>query len=383
MTVSPFKDGIDAIKEAGGATSSLCFQCGLCNTACPWNTVTNFRVRRSVRQAQFGLAEVEGEEAWRCTTCGNCVQRCPRGVEIIDIQTSLRRIASTWDILPKAVRGPKASLGASGNPLGEERQERADWAQDLSLNTFTEKAEVLYFPCCYLCYDSRLKNVAIATANILKKAKVDFGILGAEESCCGESIRKTGAEELYKRLAKENIKTFVDRGVKKILVSSPHCYQAFKNDYAEFQVNFEVVHMSQFLPQLIKEGKIELKKEYKKRVIYHDPCYLGRHNKIYDEPRQVLKKIPGLDLVEFADSRENSVCCGGGGGRIWMETPKQERFSDLKLRQAVEAGANVLATFCPYCILNFEASRLGLEDSEIIEIKDVTEVIQEATEQEG
>jgi Fe-S oxidoreductase len=237
--------------------------------------------------------------------------------------------------------------------------------------------EILYFPCCYLSYDPRLKKVARATATILKKAGVDFGILGTKENCCGESIRRTGNEELFRRLAKENIKTFIDNGVKKILVSSPHCYHTFKNEYPEFKVNFDVVHISQYLSELINEGRLELSKEYAKKVTYHDPCYLGRHNNVYDEPREALKKIHGLQLNEMPDSRMDSLCCGGGGGRIWMETQKGERFSDLRVEQAVETGAEVLATCCPYCITNFEDSRLSREDSESLAIKDITEIIEE------
>ena len=237
--------------------------------------------------------------------------------------------------------------------------------------------EILYFPGCYLSYDPRLKKVAKATANILNLAGVDFGILGPKENCCGESIRKTGDEELFKRLAKENIKTFIDNGVKKILVSSPHCYHTFKNEYPEFRVNFDVVHISQFLFELVNEGRLQLKKDYRKKVTYHDPCYLGRHNGIYDEPRGVLKKIPGLELNEMVESSSDSLCCGGGGGRVWMETQKGERFSDLRIEQALGVGAEVLATSCPYCITMLEDSRVTMDVTEKIEVKDITEIIQE------
>jgi Fe-S oxidoreductase len=193
----------------------------------------------------------------------------------------------------------------------------------------------------------------------------------------GESIRKAGDEELFRRLARENIKTFVDNGVKKVLVSSPHCYHTFKNEYPEFMVNFEVVHITQYLSELIQEGRLELGKEYGKKVTYHDPCYLGRHNGIYEEPREVLKKTPGLAFSEMSESRATSLCCGGGGGRIWMETMKGERFSDFRIAQALEAGAEVLATSCPYCITHFEESCLTLEDQESLVIKDITEIIAE------
>jgi len=335
-------------------------------------------MRNIVRQATFGLPEIEGEDMWRCTTCGSCPQRCPRGVGTMDVSLSFRRIASEAGGVPAPVRTVKASLGTEGNPLREERKTRADWAKGLSVKTFSEGMDILYFPGCYLSYDPRLKKVATATAEILNRAGVNFGILGSKENCCGESIRKAGDEELYKHLARENIKTFIENGVRKILVSSPHCYHTFKNEYPEFKVNFEVVHISQYVFELIDEGRLELAKEYGKKVTYHDPCYLGRHNGVYDEPREALKKIPGLELIEMADSREDSLCCGGGGGRIWMDTPKGERFSDLRLEQAAEVGADVLVTSCPYCIINFEDSRLTLMDSEILEIKDITEIIQEA-----
>jgi len=385
-TVADFKEIIDVIKANGGEAFKLCYQCGLCDTVCPWNRVTTFSMRKIIRQATFGLTEIESEDIWRCTTCGRCPQQCPRGVKIIESGVSLRRIATEYGVFPasvKPIRAVSANLIGEGNPFGEERKNRADWAQGLSVKTFTEGMEILYFPGCYPSYDPRLKKVARATANILNVAGVDFGILGAKENCCGESIRKTGDEELFKRLARENIKTFIDNGVKKILVSSPHCYHTFKNEYPEFMANFEVVHITQYLFELIDAGRLELKKEYGKNVTYHDPCYLGRHNGIYDEPREVLKKIHGLDVDEMPDSRENSLCCGGGGGRIWMETPKGERFSDLRVEQAVGVGAEVLVTACPYCITNFEDSRLTLEDSEateikdIPEIKDITEIIQE------
>jgi Fe-S oxidoreductase len=293
---------------------------------------------------------------------------------------SLRRIATEYGVFPDSVTPivtVSGALRAEGNPFDIERGKRADWAEGLPVKTFAEGMEILYFPCCYASYDPRMKKVAAATATILDKAGVDFGILGTKENCCGESIRKTGNEELFKYLARENIKAFIDHGVKKILVSSPHCYQAFKNEYRQFNVNFEVVHVTEFLRELMNEGRLAPAREYEKKIAYHDPCYLGRHNGVFDAPREVLHRIPGAQATEMEEIRENSFCCGGGGGRIWMETPKGERFSDLRLRQAVDVGAEVLVTACPYCITNFTDSSLGLEDGQGIEIKDITEVVQE------
>ena len=380
VPLADFKEVIGEVKAHGGEAVKLCYECGLCDTVCPWNRVSTFSMRKLMREATFGLSEIEREEIWRCTTCGICPQRCPRDVKQIEDMVSLRRMATEYGLYPPSVRPVRAvssGLATQGNPLGEERKTRGDWAEGLPVKAFTEGMEVLYFPGCYLSYDARLKKIAQATANILNKAGVDFGILGVEENCCGESIRKTGNEGLFKRLARENIKTFVEHGVKKILVSSPHCYHTFKNEYPEFMVNFEVVHISQCLLQLINEGRLEPTREYGKKVTYHDPCYLGRHNGIYDEPREVLKRIPGLELSEMAESRENSLCCGMGGGRIWFETPVSERFSNLRLEQAIGVGAEVLATSCPYCITQFEDSRLTLKDSEVIQVKDITEILQE------
>lgn len=379
-TVAPYQEIIEVIKANGGDAFKRCYQCGLCDTVCPWNRVRTFSIRKIVREATFGLTDIESEDIWRCTTCGRCPQRCPRDVQQIASGVALRRIATEYQVFPKAVkpvRTASASLIDEGNPLTEARKDRANWAEGLSVKPFTEGMEILYFPGCYLSYDPRLKKVARATASLLNQAGVDFGILGTKENCCGESIRKAGEEELFKRLARENIKTFIDHGVKKILVSSPHCYHTFKNEYPDFQVNFEIIHISQYLFELLQQGRLEIKKEYGKKVAYHDPCYLGRHNGIFDEPREALKKIPGLELKELPDSRMDSLCCGGGGGRIWMETPKGERFSELRLAQALEVGAEVLVTACPYCITMFEDSRLTLEVTDRLEVKDLTEIIQE------
>jgi Fe-S oxidoreductase len=337
-------------------------------------------MRKIVREATFGLTDIESDDIWLCSTCGTCPQQCPRDVRQIESGVALRRIATEYGVFPtsvQSIRSVSASLRGAGNPLNEKREDRAKWAEGLSVKPFTEEMAVLYFSGCYLSYDPRMKKVAVATANILNKAGVEFGILGTQENCCGESIRKTGDEELFKRLAKENIKNFIDNGVKKILVSSPHCYHTFKNEYPEFMVNFEVLHITQYLSELIDEGRLQFNKAYGKKVTYHDPCYLGRHNGIYDEPRDVLKKVPGLELNEMPESRQTSLCCGGGGGRIWMETLKGERFSDIRIEQALGVGAEVLVTSCPYCITHFEESRLSLEDNQSLVIKDITEIVAE------
>ena len=380
MTETPIKDVIEEIRGYGGEPVRYCYQCGKCDTVCPWNKVRTFSMRKLIREAAFGLTEIENEEIWRCTTCGKCAEVCPREVKQIQDMMALRRMATGYGVFPahiKPVRTATAGLGAEGNRFGEPRAARAAWAEGLGVKAFEEGMDVLYFPGCYLSYDPRLKKVAVATAQIMQKAGVDFGILGEEENCCGESIRKTGNEELFKDLAKANIKTWIERGVKKIVVSSPHCYHTFKNEYPEFNVNFEIMHVSEFIFELIKEGKLTINKEYAKKITYHDPCYLGRHNGIYDEPRGVLESIPGVELAEMPEHHVNSMCCGMGGGRIWVETIKSDRFSNLRLDQAIDLGAEVLVTSCPYCITNFEDSRVVLNYDDKIEVKDITEILNE------
>ncbi|HOF58022.1 MAG TPA: (Fe-S)-binding protein [Syntrophorhabdaceae bacterium] len=380
LPLEPFKMVIDGINESGGDAFKFCYQCGKCETVCPWNNVRYFPVRKYINQAKYGVVPFESEDVWLCATCGRCPQYCPRGVEIIEVMRSVRRLLVPDGVVPASLpslRSTMTNIASVGNPWGQDPNERMNWAKDLEVKEFDETTEILYFPCCYPSYDPRLKKVSQATANILNKAGVNFGVLGSKEMCCGESVRKTGNEALFKRLAKENIKTWIDSGVKKILVSSPHCFHTFKNEYPEFSVNFEVIHISQFLFELINEGRLTIKKEYARKVTYHDPCYLGRHNGVYDEPRGVLQKIPGLELIEITDNHKDSLCCGMGGGRVWMETEKNERFANIRIEQAIATGAQVLSTACPYCVFALEDSKLVTNHADDIEIKDITEILQE------
>ncbi|NMC71846.1 MAG: (Fe-S)-binding protein [Myxococcales bacterium] len=380
-TVAPFPETLAEIREANGETYRYCYQCGKCDAVCPWNRVRGFSMRRIVREASFGLTEIESEDVWRCTTCGTCPQECPRGVQQVELGVALRRVASKYDVFPagaRPARAVRASLTLEGNPLNEERARRGDWARDLGVRPFEEGMEILYFVGCYYSYDRRLRKAAAATARILQRAGVRFGILGEREGCCGESVRKTGAEQLFRELARANIKTWIDAGVRRIVVSSPHCFHTFRNEYPEFQVHFEVLHLSQFLRDLLRDGRLKLTGSVPRRVAYHDPCYLGRHNGVFDEPREVLRAVPGLELLELSDARQRSLCCGGGGGRIWMDTPRGERFSDLRLDQARDVGAEALATACPYCITMFEDSRLTREGEGLPAVLELAEIVAEA-----
>jgi len=380
QAVAPFQEALDIIKEEGGEIAKLCYQCGLCTGICPWNLVRNFSVRKTMHQAQLGLPDFESEDMWLCVTCNACVKRCPRGVSIIDVWRSFRRAITELGIggIPDSIRITSKNISGVGNPQGEDREKRTDWAKDLDVKIFTKGTEILYVPCCYNAYDPQLEPSAKAAVAIMKKANVDFGIPGPEQSCCGESVRKAGNESLFQSLARSNINMFNEAGVTKIVTASPHCFHTFKNEYPELDGKYEVVHTTQFIAELIRDGKLEFTKELNKTITYHDSCYLGRHNDVYDEPREILQSIPGVTLVEMANHHENSLCCGGGGGRIWAETKKEERFSDIRLNQALDAGASVLAAVCPYCIANFKDSIVTTNKTEEIECKDITELVMEA-----
>ncbi len=377
--LAPFKEAAEAVIETGGDAFKLCYQCGLCSGVCPWNLVRSFTPRGVMHEVQLGLIELEREEIWLCATCGACVKRCPRGVNLIDVMRAMRRIAVQWRAVPESLRLTLASLGTVGNPFGEAREKRADWARNLGVKAFSRETELLFFPCCTPAYDPKAKAAAIAMVKVLKEAGADFGILGSQESCCGESARKAGDESLFQSLANDNIKAFTKNGVKRVLTLSPHCYHTFRNEYPELGLSgVEVVHYTQYLLELLQSKRLKLSKAVNKKVAYHDPCYLGRHNDIYEEPREVLRSIPGLELVELPDCRENSLCCGGGGGRIWMETKREERFTEIRINQALEVGADILAVACPYCYINLQDSLVTMGKEDVLQIKDISELIAEA-----
>lgn len=361
-----------------------CFQCGTCRAVCPYSRLTadvgGLSARVMLHEAQLGVTDFGSGQVWTCATCDACVEQCPRGVDIIDFMTSLRRLEIELGVgrIPDSLRRAMTSIAGTGNPFGEPREKRGDWAGHLPVKPFTTGMELLYFPGCFPAYDARAMKVARAIAGILDRVGVNFGILGPREGCCGESVRKAGDEELFQALAQHNIGAFVDSGVKKVLTTSPHCYHTFKNEYPRLGSDFEVIHYTQYLARLIAEGRLKFSTTLDGKVTYHDPCYLGRHNGIYEQPREILCSIPGLQLVEMPDSRHRSLCCGGGGGGIWLDTRKGHRLSDLRLAQAMETGAGILAVACPYCLTNFEDSRLTVAGGEAIEVRDIAELVWDA-----
>jgi Fe-S oxidoreductase len=374
------KEAVDMIKNAGGEAFRLCFQCGLCTASCPWNNVRTFMPHKIITQSKFGLVDRGVEDWWLCTTCNMCVSRCPRGVSTIDIMVALRRILVEEGRVPITLRDALEAVFKQGNPWGWARNKRSEWAAGLGIKDVTQgdKADMLLYVGCAPSYDPRVQKVSKALVNIFSKAGIDVGILGNEETCCGNEVRRMGEKGLFEMLVEHNLELFHKYRINQIVTISPHCFNALKNEYQDSKI--EVKHYTQLLTELVDTGKLTFSNHFEKVVTYHDPCYLGRHNGLYDEPRRILKRIPGLELVEMLDYRENSLCCGGGGGRMWVETEKEERFSDLRINQAVEVGAKVLVTSCPFCMLNLEDSLLTMDKGDDLEIKDISEIVQEVTE---
>ena len=241
---------------------------------------------------------------------------------------------------------------------------------------FDGSQEYFLSVCCTSAYDPRSQQIAKALVKVLNAAGVSYGIIGNEESCCGEALRKMGDEEQFMGLAEKNINLFNDKGVKKILTTSPHCFTTFTQEYPEFGGEFEVVHYTQLLKQLLDEGKLSLG-GFDKKVIYHDPCYLGRHSEVSTKSPASFWPPPAPRSLEFDRNKGMATCCGGGGGRLWMEAEPEQRFSTHKIREADAKGAEVLATCCPYCVNMFADSAKTENVDEKIEVKDLVEIIAE------
>ncbi len=379
MAQMPFFEVNQAITDSGGEDLNLCMQCGLCAGLCPWREVGGeFFVRRMIQQGQFGLEGFESDDIlYGCTTCNKCVLNCPRGVKIIDIMRAMRSMIAETGAIPETLKTVLGSCHSHGDPWSEPRDKRMDWTEGADIPVFTEDTEYFLFVCCTSCYDLRSRKIALALAELLKKAGVSFGVIGTEESCCGESVRKIGDEAGFSKLAQGNISLFKDKGVKKIITTSPHCFYTFSNEYSEQGGEFEVYHSSQILAGLIEEGKLTPKGKSGKKIAYHDPCYLGRHSEVYDKPRNLLEAT-GAESIQMEREKAFSLCCGGGGGRLWMETAPEQRFSDLRVREAHEAGAEILATACPYCISMLEDSLKTTDLEEELEVKDISEILLES-----
>jgi Fe-S oxidoreductase len=362
---------------------NVCIQCGTCTGGCPVKFRSPLNMRRLVRETSFTAIPAsvfKRPELWACTTCSTCSLRCPAGVKNVEFIMGIRNYLANQGEVPSTIRDALENTFLQGNPWGRFRDRRADWAKDLEVKIIGEAAtETLLYVGCAPSYDPRIQNISTALVKIFQKADLDFGILGKKESCCGNEIKRMGEQALFKKLSKDNTNLFKKFGIKRIITISPHCFNTFKNEYSDLAI--PVQHYTQVIADLIETGKLIMSKALDIPVTYQDPCFLGKQNLVFDEPRKILTSIPGLKFTEMERSKQRSLCCEGGGGRMWAEGGTEgTRNGEIRIKEAVGLGAKVMATACPFCLLTLEdAVKIsGLADQIIV--KDISELVAEAME---
>jgi succinate dehydrogenase/fumarate reductase iron-sulfur protein len=371
---------------------SLCTKCSICYSACPAAIderflgpsalTTNYRFIEDSRDEGLDerLKPVK-DNIWLCTSCNSCSLFCPKLVKSSDAIVSHRSLMVESGAIPRTVKDVLESVFKYHNPMGIHQSKRMEWAEGLNIKTFPTitKADILLFVCCSTAYDPRNRESARTIALILNKLGINYATLGEEEWCCGDHILRMGEKGLFEELATHNVDMFRRFNADKIVTLSPHCYNTFKNDKPYTDERLIVQHYTQFLAEAINQGKIKLNKTVKKRVAYHDPCFLGKRNEIYDAPRQILQSINGLELVEMKRTKESSFCCGGGAGRVWTEeAPQEKRPSVDRVKEALELNVDIIAVACPFCVTTLEDAIKVLDVENNIAVKDLLELLKEA-----
>ncbi len=385
--------------------SFSCTECGRCQKVCPAsitgkplnpravvhdikvNLLENGSLLKKGEKPQLPLIGEQGEGSvseesiWGCTTCGACMEACPVFIEQMPKIIELRRhLVETEAKFPEELLNLFENMEGRSNPWGIAPSERTKWCSQLEVKPFDkDTTEYLFYVGCAGSFDSRNKHVSVAMAQLLDNAGISWGILGKEEKCCGDSVRRLGNEYIFDKMAKENVEIFRERGVRKVITQCPHCFSTLKNDYRQYGLELEVIHHSELLRNLVQDGRLKLDKTTTEMgaTVFHDSCYLGRHNDVYDAPRQVIEAATGTVPTEMERNRNNAFCCGAGGGRMWMEEHTGERINLTRVKEALQEKPDTVCVACPYCLTMFED---GLKDVKAynVKVRDVAEIMAEA-----
>jgi len=381
-----------------------CTKCGRCQNVCPasatgkplnprqvieairLNLVANgylFKMRGTPDTPLIGGEEddsISVDAIWACTSCGACMEACPAFIEHLPKLVEMRRhLVQMESSFPEELLNLFENMEGRSNPWGIAPSERSKWSSQLEVRTFEEgKTEYLFYVGCAGAFDSRIKQVTVALAAILDAAGVSWGILGRDEQCCGDSLRRLGNEFAFDRIARENVRQFRERGVAKVITQCPHCFSTLKNDYRQYGLELEVIHHSELISLLMKEGKLKLNRQVTGlgAIMFHDSCYLGRHNDIYQAPREVIGRATGHAPVEFARNLNGSFCCGAGGGRMWLEEHIGTRINRERTVEALRAKPDTICVTCPYCMTMF-GDALKDEGADRVRVRDIAEVVAE------
>lgn len=372
---------LEVINEKISNVFMTCAQCGTCTSVCPESKVTVYNPRRLMRG--LGMHIETGEDVdrsiWHCTTCNYCGETCPRGIKVYDLVHAVRAVCLSGGHLPAQLKVPLENLKESGNPFEREGNARAAYHQNHGKAVTINRVEFHLYTCCLT-----VKNSASQATGGLRElfdvAGVRYNIAGPGENCCGDLAYQLGDETTFNKLSNENIEIFRSMGVRELVTDSAHCYDMMKNEYTKRMPELKVTHYTEKLAQLIKQRVIVPKIPVNKVITYHDPCYLGRHNGVYDAPREVLKAIPGADFVEMCCVKQKSICCGGGGGGLWYNEDKEQELGQIRVNYALEMGASVLVTACPNCVVMLSQAVEHLGMAHRLQIVDLAEFLYESIE---
>jgi Fe-S oxidoreductase/nitrate reductase gamma subunit len=382
-----------------------CTECGRCTSACPAaSTGKKLSPREIIKSIRYRTEDkapllisksenneilentlihnyITDQEVWACTTCGACVNECPVTIEHIDTIIDLRRnLVLGESNFPQELNPVFKNLETNYSPWAFNSQDRANWAEGLNIKTMAEdpNGEYLFWVGCAGSFDSRYQKVSKAFATLMQKAEIDFRILGIEEKCNGDTARRLGNEYLAQMMMQENVETLNNYKVKKIVTGCPHCYNSLKHEYPQFGGNFEVIHHSEMIERLVRQGKIKVKDdEFKSKITYHDSCYLGRYNDIYDSPRNTLNMIDGIELIEMKRNKDKGFCCGAGGGRMFLEENEGSRINNNRAEEALSTHADIVASACPFCMTMMTDGIKSFDQQEKLQVKDIAEIVLE------